>query len=102
MRTGAFSYAVDAIPRIEFLWKPRERCLAVFSTTITVSTDQASNHLSDYLALRCPAKAFEKSNGLQSFGFELQIGLWQELIMPEGPIKKFEFKKGGENFWQEH
>lgn len=25
----------------------------------------------------------------------------QELIVPEGPLKKFEFKKGGENYWQE-
>lgn len=26
---------------------------------------------------------------------------WKELIVPEGPLKKFEFKKGGENYWQE-
>jgi hypothetical protein len=25
----------------------------------------------------------------------------QELVIPEGPLKKFEFKKGGENYWQE-
>eukprot|EP00931_Biecheleriopsis_adriatica_P080383 TRINITY_DN53745_c0_g1_i1.p1 TRINITY_DN53745_c0_g1~~TRINITY_DN53745_c0_g1_i1.p1 ORF type:complete len:299 (-),score=48.11 TRINITY_DN53745_c0_g1_i1:70-966(-) len=25
----------------------------------------------------------------------------QELVIPAGPLKKFEFKKGGENFWQE-
>eukprot|EP00442_Polarella_glacialis_P004189 CAMPEP_0115097306 /NCGR_PEP_ID=MMETSP0227-20121206/30361_1 /TAXON_ID=89957 /ORGANISM="Polarella glacialis, Strain CCMP 1383" /LENGTH=299 /DNA_ID=CAMNT_0002491447 /DNA_START=104 /DNA_END=1003 /DNA_ORIENTATION=+ len=25
----------------------------------------------------------------------------QELVIPVGPLKKFEFKKGGENYWQE-
>jgi len=25
----------------------------------------------------------------------------QELVAPTGPLRKFEFKKGGENFWQE-
>eukprot|EP00913_Durusdinium_trenchii_P032737 g30645.t1 len=31
----------------------------------------------------------------------LEIGRSEELIVPEGPLKKFEFKKGGENYWQE-
>lgn len=26
---------------------------------------------------------------------------FQELTVADGPLKKFEFKKGGENFWQE-
>eukprot|EP00434_Breviolum_minutum_P030320 symbB.v1.2.026820.t2/scaffold2709.1/size72633/3 len=31
----------------------------------------------------------------------LEVGRTEELIVPEGPLKKFEFKKGGENYWQE-
>lgn len=31
----------------------------------------------------------------------LDAGRAEELVIPEGPLKKFEFKKGGENYWQE-
>lgn len=31
----------------------------------------------------------------------MDVGRAEELIVPEGPLKKFEFKKGGENYWQE-
>lgn len=31
----------------------------------------------------------------------LDTGRAEELVIPEGPLKKFEFKKGGENYWQE-
>ncbi|CAL1126214.1 unnamed protein product [Cladocopium goreaui] len=30
----------------------------------------------------------------------LDTGRAEELVIPEGPLKKFEFKKGGENYWQ--
>ena len=89
--------------------QPRTWPKALGILTDTSLTAQVCQCPRAYLyLLQLPLRQSDSDGGYTSRGTSASARIrivsgkeFEELTVADGPLKKFEFKKGGENFWQE-